>query len=91
VRYIIKLCDDTVPVVWSNKTVLFVPLRGEVTKDKHSGGVRAQKYRSHKQFKVLECSVFTIGWVISILCKNQAERMTCGLSSESSSMITRSV
>ena len=49
------------PVIWSNKTVLFVPLRGEVTKDNHSGGVRAQKYRSHKQFKVFECLVFTVG------------------------------
>ncbi len=79
------------PVVWSSKTTLLVHLRREVTKDKHSGGVRAQKDSSHKQLKVIECLIFTIVWVISIRCKNQAEKMTCGLSSESSSMITRSV
>jgi len=66
VRYIVKLRDNTVPVVRSSKTVLFVHLRREVTKDKHSGGVRAQKDRSHKQLKILECSMATRVWVISM-------------------------
>jgi hypothetical protein len=89
-RYIIKLGDDTVPVVWSGKTVRIVHLRREVTQDKHSGGVRAQKDGSHKQLEIFEGSMFTRMRIISMRY-DQAEKMTCGLSSESSSMITRSV
>ena len=91
VRYIVKLGDNTVPVIRSSKTVLFVPLRREVTKDKHGGGVGAQKDRSHKQLEIIECSKFTRMWVSGIRYRDQAEKMTCGLSSESSSIITRSV
>jgi hypothetical protein len=91
VRYIIKLRDDTVPVVWSSKTVLFVHLRREVTEDKHSGRVRAQKDRSHKQFKVLECLAFTVDVGTISVWARSGEKITCGLSSESSSIITRSV
>jgi hypothetical protein len=90
VGYIIKLGDDTVPVVWSSKTVRFLHLRREVAEDKHSGRVRAQKDRSHKQLKILECSAFTRVRIIRMRY-DQGEKITCGLSSESSSMITRSV
>jgi hypothetical protein len=53
-RYVIKLGNDTVPMVWSGIPVLLMHLGREVAEDDDSWRVGAQKDRPYEQLEAFE-------------------------------------
>lgn len=52
-RNIVELRDETVPVIWTGKTVRLCDLRAEVSKNENSRLVRSNQDRANQKLKLV--------------------------------------